>query len=252
MSNLTLREMAKSYAKGTLGKEAYRKSRSDLIKNIIDGTVVIKAINYEGPIRPSNDIEDAITEGIDRDKTEITAPKQTTTPKHKSTTSAPIKKRDTNNKNNSTYIFILISVIIVVLLILAVVLFYPKPPESTLIESTGNSSISNNSTIEDGTESTSNNSAAAEELIGIFLNEKNWNKANLDSFITSWSALTQEERNSAMDTKRMQRLKASVYKQFSAGEALASIDSEKARMKQQEIIDFAKAVGIEDSRLVLD
>jgi hypothetical protein len=50
----------------------------------------------------------------------------------------------------------------------------------------------------------------------------------------------------------MQSLKAAIYKQFLEGKALASIDSEKATFKQQQLIEFAKAIGINDSKLIID
>ena len=63
MSEQTLRELAKSFARGTIPKESYRKSRAELIRNIIAGKVTVKAIDYEAPLKPTDGIEEAITEG---------------------------------------------------------------------------------------------------------------------------------------------------------------------------------------------
>lgn len=255
MSRQTLRELAKDYAKGVIDKENYRKSRTELIKDIITGKTAVKAIDYEGPLRPSDEVEEAITEGIVRDRTEIASPKPTSASASASksnTPPAPVRQSVATTINKkSPFIFIIVSIIIVLSLILSIVLFYPKPPESSIIETT-DSSNSANDTTEAIVETTTNDSAAAEALVGTFLSEKNWNDENLDKFIESWSALTQEERDAAEDTKRMQRMKTSIYKEFLAAKALASIDSGKARMKQQKLIEFANAIGIGDSRLVLD
>jgi hypothetical protein len=252
MSTQTLRDLAKSYAKGTIAKESYRKSRTDLIKNIIAGDVIVKDIDYEGPLRPSNDIEEAITEGIERDKTQITGPRQSSEPKKSPSpvTTGGITKKD----KSSSLIFIFISVAIVLILILAVILFYPKPPESIQIETQSNINSTANSIASNVTGSTegSTNTAVAETLLGSFLAEKNWSEANMDKFLQSWAEITLEEKSSVVETKRMQRMKSSIYKQFTEAKALASIDSDKARMKQQKLIDFATTLGIDDSRLVLD
>ena len=50
----------------------------------------------------------------------------------------------------------------------------------------------------------------------------------------------------------MQRMNDSIYKQFQEDKAFASIDSEMAIMKQQRLIEFAEAFGINDARLKID
>lgn len=48
------------------------------------------------------------------------------------------------------------------------------------------------------------------------------------------------------------RMVDSIYKQFREGKALASVNAEMALMKQQKLIEFANAIGINDSRLVIE
>ncbi|MEM6998863.1 MAG: hypothetical protein AAF419_03375 [Pseudomonadota bacterium] len=245
--------MAKSFARGTIPKESYRKSRAELIRNIIAGKVNVKAIDYEPPLKPANDIEEAITEGITRDATQITAPNQ----RPKPDAVAPKVKQNVppvEPSKKSPFVFIAASTAIVLALIIAVVLFYPKPPELSQSDNSEPSATSSKTTNNQATNtrSTSNSSAGAESLIGSFLNEKDWSENNLNMFIDSWSELTQEEKDAAVSTKRMQRLKNSIYKQFLEGKALASIDKEKALTKQQKLIEFASAIGISDARLKLE
>jgi len=247
MDNQTLRELTSDYAKGVIDKDQYRQSRTKLIKGITAGEIAVKAIDYEPPLMPAAADEDAdVTESIERTRSERNIRQITPQPTPKS---APVNKSTaTQNKNNkSPLVFISVSAVIVLSLIIAVFLFYPAPPESAPIET---SNVSNNSNIanENGTAT----SMAGESLMADFLNQKNWNEDSLDKFIESWSALTQDERDSAKQTKRMQRMNDSIYKQFQEDKAFASIDSEKAIMKQQKLIQFAEAIGINDSRLVLD
>lgn len=243
MSKQTLRELAKDYAKGVIDKNEYRKSRTDLIQGIVAGTIEVKPIDFIEPLKPSDNSDEDITEGRDRDveTTQIASPNQDSVkPKAEDAPSKPTETRKITSKNKSNHIFIIISIIFVLALIIAVVLFYPKPPE------TNNSMGSGNMRPD-----TASVSTTAEVLIGKFLNEKDWSDKNLNKFVASWTALSQEDRDSVNGTNRMQRLKATIYDQFLKGKALASIDAEKAIEKQQKLIDFANAIGVVDSRLLI-
>ncbi len=247
MSKQTLRELAKDFAKGAIDKDTYRKSRTDLIQGIISGKIAVNEIDYEAPLKPTNDAEEAITEGIQRDKTQVVSPE----PKRKSRPdkTAPINQTSVSKKK-SPFIFLIVSAIIVLSLIVTVILFYPKPPEPKTVKiSTKQSSITSASA---DVSTINNDSVAGEALIGDFLNESNWNEESLNNFIASWSALSTEEKEAASQTKRMQRMQDSIYKRFLEGKALASIDTEKAKEKQQILIEFANAIGIVDERLVLE
>jgi hypothetical protein len=239
MSKQTLRALAKDYATGVIDKDNYRKSRVELIKGIVAGEIAVKAIDYAPPLMPSEE-EAAITETAKRERTKATPE---VTPKSK-----PVATNNVKNNNKKTpIVFISVSTVIVLSLIIAVFLFYPKPPGSASIETTN---VTKNTTKTNATATST--SMAGESLIAGFLTEKNWNENSLDKFIESWSALTQEERDSAKQTKRMQRMNDSIYKQFLEEKALASIDSEKAIIKQQKLIELAEAIGINDSRLILN
>ncbi|MGB1799739.1 MAG: hypothetical protein ACPHLK_02795 [Gammaproteobacteria bacterium] len=244
MSRQTLRQLAKDYAKGVIEKDEYRKSRTDLIQGIVAGKIEVKPINFVEPLRPSDDSDEDITQGRDRDweSTQIASSNQASAkPKVEETSSAPAAETSkVTNKNKSNHIFIIISIVFVLALIIAVVLFYPKPPE------TNNSTSSANITT-----GTTNVSTNPEVLIGKFLNERNWSDKNLNKFVESWTELSQEDKDLVAGTNRMQRLKATIYDQFLKAKALASIDAEKAIEKQQKLIDFANAIGVVDSRLLI-
>jgi hypothetical protein len=245
MSNQTLRELAKDYAKGTIDKDNYRKSRTELITAITAGKITVAANDYPPPLMPSEE-DEAITETAKREKTEIAPPPANKpTPDNISTTT---QQTATQTNNKSPLMFIAVSAVIVILLIIAVVLFYPKPPGSTSIETVNESNNAKSASV--AVPAATN--MAGESLIAEFLTQKNWTEESLDMFTNSWSALTHEEQASAKQSKRMQRMHDSIYKQFLEEKALASIDSEKAGMKQQKLIAFATAMGISDSRLVLE
>ena len=244
MSNQTLRELAKDFARGEIDKDSYRKSRVELITAITSGKVDVKAIDFPPPLMPSAE-EAAITETAKRDKTEIISPSPKKRP---SADGSPAAQQSPAERKKSPMIFLSASAVIVISLIIVVVLFYPKPPGSTATETTN---ISNNTQVPAPAITASTN-MAGESLIADFLTQKNWTEDSLDTFLSAWSALSQEERDSAKPTKRMQRMHDSIYKQFLEEKALSSIDSEKAALKQQKLIEFANAIGIDDSRLTLE
>lgn len=245
MSNQTLRELAKNYALGEIDKDNYRKSRVELITAITAGKVNVEAIDFPPPLMPSEE-EAAITETAKRDKTEVVSPAS----KQKPTPNGAASKQQSSAKTNkkSPIMFITVSSVIVISLIIVVILFYPKPPGSATTETTNASNKAQAPT----PAVTASTNMAGESLIADFLTQKNWSEDSLDTFLNSWSALSQEERDSAKPSKRMQRMHDSIYKQFLEEKALSSIDSEKAALKQEKLIEFAKAIGIDDSRLVLE
>ena len=241
MSNQTLRELAKDFARGEIDKDDYRQSRAELIKAITEGKTAVKTIDFPPPLMPSDE-EAAITETAKRDKTEIVAPSSKKRPVRKE---PPAQHSLSEPSKKSPVIFITVSAAIVISLIIVVVLFYPKPPGSTTTETSNKAQTT-------AAAATASTNMAGESLIAEFLTQKNWTTDNLDTFLNSWSALSQEERDSAKPGKRMQRMHDSIYKQFLEEKALSSIDSEKAAIKQQKLIEFANAIGIDDSRLVLE
>jgi len=246
MSMQTLRDLAKSYAKGAISKDKYRQSRTELIRGIIEGNIAVKAIDYEAPLKAPSDMEEAITQGIKRDKTEITSP-QRQADKRKRVPPVEQKSETKKTQEKSSLVFILVSAVIVLSLIVTVFLFYPKPPESKTIKTTA--STSKNESL---ATATMNKNGSGESLIANFLSEKNWGDDSLKIFLESWAGLNQEQRDSAKQSKRMKRMNDSIYKQFLEEKAFASIDSEVALVNQQKLIDFANTLELNDERLTLD
>ncbi len=243
MDSATLRSLARQYATGILNKENYRKSRGELIQKIVSGEIKVKAIDYLPPLVLEDDVT---TETVQRDRTEMRPPSE----RAKSNENLPvIPDQPIVSKKPMPMGMMLLGGGLVLILIIGVVLFYPKPPGS---ETDNLAETSANAT----TESSQANSAAkagmGEQLIADFLNSKDWKKENMDNFIAAWNALELEERAATANTKRMQRLSSTIYKQFLEAKALSGINSEQAIDKQTNLINFASAIGIVDNRMTLD
>ena len=125
-------------------------------------------------------------------------------------------------------------------------MFYPKPPAATtetLVATTEQTT---------STANTDTNSKAGEDLIASFLSNKNWTEESMGAFAESWNALSVQERAATAKTKRMQRFSSTIYKQFLEEKALASIDVDKSKQRQQSLLNFAQSIGIEDARMVIE
>ena len=52
MQGTTLRELARAFSKGELGRDQYRRDRSKLVSAIVAGEVAVRNIDFPPPIRP--------------------------------------------------------------------------------------------------------------------------------------------------------------------------------------------------------
>ncbi len=251
MINKTLNQLANDNATGAIDKEKYRTSRGELIKGIVSGQIAVDTIDYLPPLDMEED--PAVTEPAarERDTTEIVTPppaagKASPAPSPRKASSATSARPVPAQTKSFPWAFVLISTAIVILLIIAVVMFYPKPPGAkteTIVATTKQTT---------STANTDPTSKAGEDLIGSFLSNKSWTKESMGAFTDSWNALSVDERAATAKTKRMQRFSSTIYKQFLEEKALASIDMDKSRQRQQSLIDFAQSIGIEDARMVIE
>ena len=244
MSNQTLSELAKKYATGKIDKNDYRKSRETLISAIMSGKINVEDIDFPLPLLPleKTAVREKATEDPFEGVSQLSEAKSTPN----TTSSRPPLSAETNKK--SPLVFIITSIVIVISLIVLIILFYPKPP-SIMVTKTTNTS-NNTQTIKPI--DTVNINVAGGSLIAYFLTQNNWTEVALNTFIDSWSALPQKDRDMTNSTKRMQRLHNSIFKQFLEANAMSSINKEKAIIKQKRLIKFAEAIGIDDSRLTLN
>ena len=255
-----LRDLAKDYSRGIIDKNTYRKSRTELISDIIEGNVEVKDIDYLPPLAPAepDDITANTVERQKRDssKTQLNPGGYANNSKNQATADVKqTEKRSTTTPfvaKKSAAAFISISIAVVIGLIILVVLFYFKQPELDTVNNanTTNSSANNSNNVANA--ASLNLAMAGEKLLTEFINKKNWSNSSLDQFTSDWLDLSDEQRAAAIQTKRMQRMNDSIYKQFLEEKALASIDSEKAIGKQEKLIAFARSIGINDNRLVIE
>lgn len=240
MINKTLSDLAADYANGKIDTNTYRKNRKELLQGIVAGHIPVQPIDYLPPLEIEE--EAAVTQPMARETTQMLGKSVP-----KGNLSEPFETNLPAADHGKSYktLYIGVSIVIVILLIAAVVLFYPEPPSSqnTPPQAASSSAIE---TVDTGM------AKAGEEMITAFLQQNTWNSDSLDAFLQEWNTLSFQEKNAASSTKRMQRLSSEIYNRFLEEKALMSIDSDKAIARQALLIEFARGVGIIDTRMQIE
>lgn len=241
MSNRTaLGKLARNYARRLIDRDKYLKSRTDLITGIVSGKIPLANIDYKPTVPDSED--ETVTEMVNRSVQKT----------HYSSRQNPSKlniwiQKTTKRPN-------LLAATSTILLLLLIIFLYPKSPEDS--GRTNTASVANAPTISTepphavGTVTGS----TGETLLTEFLSHNDWSHGSLDRFIESWLSLSNGERERTLKTKRMLSMNDAIYQQFLEEKALANIDNENRRAieKQQKLIEFAQAIGINDTRMLLE
>jgi len=272
MAILTLRELARSYADGIIQLEQYQKDRGALISGIIDGTIELKEIDYLPILDPDSEkrSREDLTYDEDKDeaKTEIRSLKKqkpatnndtntsglTTTGTTADaitadagpTTPSPIDsfriKPLEDNKSNTT-LFIGLGVAATILLAIGIFFMTKDKPEEMAVQQ--EVQVEENIPVQKP-------GKQGAELVRQFVAKKRWNDSSMNSFLDEWSTLSDLERRATLESGTITQMTNAIFQQFKQEQVLASIgDPNLALQKQQKLIDFAKNVGIEDTRLVI-
>ena len=234
-----LQELAKEYAQNTIDLESYRKSRSELIKGICAGEIVVKENEYLAPL-------DNLEEKLD-DTTENMITQIVNQGKDSKAATATSKARPTDQKNSSypstgktgqKTIIIGSLVIVVLCLIILTILLSPatkeEPPKTIL------------------TNEVVKESSAGQNLIVEFMQQKNWTKENLNSFVASWQQLSGQEHEATHASPEMKRLTNAIYRQLLDERALISLgDVENSVANQKMLVNFTERLGIDDKRFTV-
>ncbi|MBI2969787.1 MAG: hypothetical protein HYY36_03510 [Gammaproteobacteria bacterium] len=247
MPEKTLRDLAREYAKGTLGKDAYRKSRAALLEGILSGDVAVPVHEFATPAVPRYRGETPpITErrtrrpqaaGSETERDDATA--VMIEPARSPAPAQPALPARTGT--------IVAAVVIVALIVVAVVAGRSgNSPETAPAASAPGAAPPPTQVVPQATD------AASVQLIREFLQEKNWSEASMDEFLSGWRTLSPEQRASAASSLEMGQLANTIYKKLLEERALSGLgDGEEALAKQQGLISFAGEIGIEDPRLTL-
>lgn len=221
-----LHELSTEYAQHLIGRDNYRKSRSALIRGICAGEIEVKTREYLAPIK---DLSKELTE------TERGRLKKNNTISTRLEPKSPMT-------HYLAWIFkqknILIRTMIVLLpaIIWLIILLLPttnnEPVQTKEVQMPKNS--------------------VGEILITDFIQQKNWSKNSMESFLLSWQSLSEQNHSVAVNSPTMQRLISAIYRQLLSERALLSLgDVENVITNQQSLINFADELEIDDKRLTV-
>jgi hypothetical protein len=247
MVNKTLRKLARAHADGSIDEKAYRKARTELIQGILSDQIPLKVIEYPPLVRPpeAESLDDTQQRKREVRKTPAnetsaqspTAPPATT---ESGDASAPVELTSSSPTNKLLFI----GLAVVVIAIIVIIMFAMSGEDDSSKPVTTSSS-----TLNKEAESTSivDESTPAQMLIRDFLQKKNWSAASLDNFQQQWSSLATDE---VMESLEMGQLTNAIFKQLLDERALSGlVDDDSSLNKQQKLLEFASALGINDERI---
>ncbi|OGT31991.1 MAG: hypothetical protein A2W28_11780 [Gammaproteobacteria bacterium RBG_16_51_14] len=228
MGDITLRGLAKEYAKGAISKEDYRQARAELITGILSGEIPLEVNEYPSPVAPPELESITVPQGTERAK-----PKPESVPAPK-----PVSQTDTEHH----WLFIASVVAVLCLAVLLIILLRPAATRQVATENLSSAPQSPSQPAE--------TTARAGQMITEFLTQKNWSTDRLQAFQVQWERLSEEEKTAGHGSSAMRQLTEAVYRRLLEEQALAGIgDGSTAMEKQHNLVNFANAIGIEDARI---
>lgn len=283
MTSQTLRELAREYAKGTLDRESYRRDRAALIDGILSGAVPVAPIEYAAPVSSRSSLDmthpgkrrkkDPAESDVDEldffditqvvpehsDSTQVVTPSSDITPPRPER--SPVQDNGSTAEPrpfNYTPFMAAIGVGILLLLVIAVALLARPGDRETSANATAPADAA--APARTGTETTpaavegqvamtAAGSTAADAILE-FLRAKNWSDESMAQFNTSWQSLPRDEREAAAGSAEMLQLANAVYRKLLELRALSQVNEDAASAaRQTRLLEFARNLGITDSRL---
>ena len=269
----TLREMARAYADGLVQLDQYQQERSQLIDGIVDGKIELREIDYLPILDP--DTEKRSTEDLTYDQDKDEAKTEIRSLKKKSSTSKPAETNTTSQttasttaetapadtgptapsaldsfrvkpleeKKSNTNLYIGLAAAATIIIAIGIFFMTKEKPEEITVEE---------EIVEEETIPVQQPGKQGSELIREFVAKKRWSENSMKDFLNEWANLSDLEKRATLASNTITQLNNAIFQQFKQEQALASIgDATMALQKQEKLIEFAKNVGIEDSRLVI-
>jgi hypothetical protein len=248
----TLRDLARAFARGELGRDEYRRSRSELVASILSGEVAVKNLDFPPPIHPPGESQEATEPRPRRRRPETpsqseAAPVTEITPPRATATALP----PAASKPAATGAGRLIAGAIVVVLGIGVGAFFIGSNSSSgpAVE-TASQPAATTAPAETAVPAENPLADAGRALIAQFLQDRNWSAQRLAAFQSDWSGLIADQQAAALKSADAGRLASAIYQRLLEERALSGLgDPEASLAKQRELVAFAGAIGISDPRL---
>ena len=237
---MNLRALAKDYANGVLGTQAYRKARDELIEGILLGHIKVAAHDFQPPLNLQRmDSEPDITAFRPNPATKA-APKP----------SAANTEPDADAANTpTTHRGILAGITIIIVCLIVLVALYTFTRQRTAVTEATDQATFSSAVPQTGTQYPVT-LGAGENLIKQFLGQNDWTDENLQQFITQWQELSAEEQDAGLSSSARTQLANAIHRKLVEERAILGLgDIQSSVDRQNVLVNFARQIGISDPRL---
>jgi len=240
---MTLRNLAKDYANGVIGPQAYRKARNDLIEGILSGRIKVSAHDFQAPLN------------LQRIESEADITAFRGKPGNKATPKPVAAKQETREEVTPPTSFtnrgLLAGIAIIIACLVILVALYPFTRQKTPIFDTASESTMPGA----GNQPESQQPVvpgAGEILIKQFLQQNDWTDENLQQFSNQWQELSAGEQDAALSSPARTQLANAIHRKLVEEQVMLSLgELQKSIDRQTVLINFARQAGISDPRLIL-
>lgn len=241
---MNLRALARDYANGVLGLQAYRKARDELIEKILTGHTKVTAHDFQPPLNTQRiEVEADITSIQTKPNNKNPVPP----PSPPVTAPAP-KAHQEHAALAHRGILVGIAAIIVLLVMIIIVALYPftyqkkTALDDARITAPDHAGAQPDRQLPDAVNAGTN-------LIKQFLLQNNWTDENLQQFLSAWQGLSAEERDNGLSSSARTELANAIYRKLDEERSMLGLgDAQSSINKQTVLVDFAQQMGINDPR----
>lgn len=230
MNQTGLRDLARRYAEGSIGKEEYRRARAQFFNDLLAGRINLPSqARAEDPKprpapHPAADTLQAMTQ--------VT---HTTVVQPPSEPRVPI--REPARTLLRLPVWPLASGTAIAAVLAGIIIWLAVTGEETPAPSAPPADTPSANTID----------SPASARIEAFLSAQAWDAQTLDAFISDWNSYSSGERFAALSSPSARLLRQAIQRQILEERALLGLgENEAARKRLQRILQFTQEVGLED------
>ena len=233
MAQVSLRDLVQKYTRGEIGKDEYRKTRTDLIKDVLAREHTLRTNTFPPLIKPGDEGTLDITERSQK-KDGGKSQAATTAGENAATSgSRPLNP-----------LYIATALILVIITVIAVILLLPEhaPEQQATVQEPPK------------LQTPARVSTRAKTLIQEFLQNNKWDNDSLDTFLRAWTALSETDQKSIKGSMVLNRLTNAIYNRLLEERAIIGLDTTASETsadinKQDRLVFFARQLGINDDRI---
>jgi len=243
---MTLRALAKDYANGVLGLQAYRKARDELIESILAGNTIVTAHNFQPPLKLQRA---EVTPEFSNTQTGI-AVNPVLRPSDSASAPAMETMESQDNATPARRGILFVFAAIIIILVIAVALYPFTQQKKSATDAASPATSPGAGALPD--KQYSGGSSGGVILIKQFLRKTDWTDESLQQFMNTWQGLSAEERDAGLSSSSKTELANAIYRKLQEERIMQGLGDVQTSMdKQATLVAFAQQMGINDPRIVV-